>query len=83
MILQALEHKCQIECPATQDAIDWMGQQAFMDRRQLFAYLKKGFENPSGLDADDVFSFIMTAWTNNKKMKLATGRTRDEWISIS
>lgn len=80
MMLQVLDFKIGLEDPATQNAVDWMGESAGMSRKQLLDFLKRQFE--SDADHDLFVSSLMSAWTNNRKMKLATGRSRDEWLAL-
>jgi hypothetical protein len=84
MMLQVLERKSTdvegIEDPATQCAIDWMCEKSGTDRRRLFELLAREFE--AGDRSIFIFELIMEAWTDNRKLKLATGRTRDEWLSL-
>lgn len=84
MMLQTLTRKLEdvegVQDPATQSAIEWMAEKGCMNLRQLLEFLAREFE--AGDKANFIHDYIMTAWTNNRKLKLATGRTRDEWLSL-
>lgn len=87
MILQALEHNMEyfegVHDPATQSAIDWMCDALFTDRRHLVELLHTWFNvRSTPQKAHPINEILLECWTDNKKLKQATGRTRDEWLAI-
>ena len=83
MILQALDYQSGVEDPAIQNAIDWMVQKMYMNgRSQLFDFLKREYEAPDDGRRSLIAAAILEAWTDNRKLKKATGRSRDEWLAL-
>lgn len=87
MMLQALEYNMTsiegVHDPATQAAIDWMADSMYTDRPRLLNFLRDQFNDRSDPRRSSLITeAILTAWTDNKKLKKATGRTRDEWLNL-
>jgi len=55
----------------------------YTDRPRLLNFLRDQFNDRSDPRQSSLITeAILTAWTDNKKLKKATGRTRDEWLSL-
>ncbi len=76
MFRAALVHGCDTQCPAVQKAIDAMVDADFSDRATMLDWLTWGI-----CTRDQLVDRILVAWAN-VPLKLATGRSRDEWLAI-
>lgn len=75
----AIEARCDIQCPAVQNAIDSIAAEfscGLGDRARLLDALRS--ERNTDLDFCD---WVMVAW-GRAPLKLATGRDRDEWLAL-
>lgn len=69
-------HHCELECMATQDAIDELAIEFSHCRAHMLAVLAE----PRFTDAD-LCDLIMVAWAR-APLKRATGLDRDEWLQL-
>jgi hypothetical protein len=75
---QALLARTEIECPATQRAVDLVIAQvscsdpSTVDRARFFEWLTR-------MSRDELCDLVLVAW-GHAPLKLATGRTRDQWL---
>ncbi len=70
--LTRLRGKEQMECCATQDAIDKLAVEFRRDRTNMIECLGRTTDS-------QLCDLIMVAWAKSP-LKLATGRSRDEWL---
>ena len=75
LFLACLKARAEYECMATQDAIEALADE-FGSRAHMFEV----FTWPMFTDAH-LCDLVMVAWAK-APLKLATGRSRDEWIAI-
>jgi len=80
LFLAILSARCDVPCPATQDAIDDIARGNGQSRKQLLDWI------PIARGAD-FFDFILVACGNRKggrpaPLSRATGRSREEWLTL-
>lgn len=66
--------RCDLECPATQNAIDRLAAENGQDRARMLDWLTR-------VTAAELCDALMVAW-GRAPLTLATGRPRDEWLKF-
>ena len=78
MFSRAIEAKMDGMSPATQDAIDRIvAAEGFRGRSGMLEVLRGG----AHYRASDFCSALLSAW-KDKDLRLATGKSRDEWLHL-
>ena len=77
MFLACLDGRGEMHCMATQYAIDELASEFGRGRQWLRDLLLTG-----RLTHSDLHSLFLCGWAR-APLKLATGRTRDEWLDVS
>lgn len=72
--LSNLLAKCDVPCPATQDAIDMMAETNGQTRARMLEWLGR-------ISRDDLCDAILVAWAK-VPLERATGRSRDGWLDV-
>ena len=72
----AVDARCDYQCPAVQDAIDAVAKEFRDGRAGLLAALRRS----TTTDAD-FCDWVLCMW-GRAPLKLATGRSRDEWLTL-
>jgi hypothetical protein len=76
MFASAVDARCDYQCPAVQNAIDTIAKEFRDGRAGLLDALRRG-----NTTDDDFCDWVLVMW-GRAPLTLATGRSRDEWLSL-